>query len=204
MAGIGDMAGGSLPSRMQAGQPAEPEGGDPAAARPVEGDDEESNVSPEEQAQYDQFMQNAMEIIYPKGEDAQVSPNIMKGLSATPKTPLLALASTAVSLVAGLRDSAKRAQSPISDEVLFHAGADLVAELAEIAEAAKIHEFSDDDVEKAFYLALDMYRSEAEQSGNIDKEAATQGWNEIVEADRNGTLAQQVPGIGERLQQEQG
>lgn len=190
MAGIGDMAGGS--PGAQAG-PAQPKGGDPTEA------EDESNVTPEEQAEYDAFMQNALEVIYPRGEDAQVAPNVLKGLSATPDKPLLALATTTVSMVIALRDSAEKAGSPISDDVLFHAGADLVAELAEVAEAAKIHEFSEEEIENAFYMALDLYRGEAEQSGKINRDEAAQAWNQVVDADRNGTLEQAIPGIGERL-----
>ena len=181
MAGIGDMA----------GQPAQPKGGDPTEA--------EGNVTPEEQEQYDAFMQNALEVIYPRGEDAQVAPNILNGLKATPDKPLLALANTAVSMVVGLRDSAEKAGNPIGDDVLFHAGADLVAELAEVAEAANIHEFSEEEIENAFYMALDLYRGEAQQSGRIDQEAAKQAIGQVVEADRNGTIEQVLPGISERM-----
>lgn len=189
MAGIGDMAG--VRPEPQAGQPAQPKGGEPTEA--------EGNVSPEEQEQYDAFMQNALEVIYPRGEDAQVAPNILNGLKATPDKPLLALANTAVSMVVGLRDSAEKAGNPIGDDVLFHAGADLVAELAEVAEAANIHEFSEEEIENAFYMALDLYRGEAQQSGRIDQEAAKQAIGQVVEADRNGTIEQVLPGISERM-----
>ena len=162
----------------------------------------EPNVTPEEQAQFDEFMGNARKIIYPKDDKGfRVSDNVLQGLAATKDKPMLALATTAVSIVVGLRDSAERAGQMVDQDVMFHAGADIVAELAEVAEVADIAEFSEEDVEKAFYLALDMYSAQAQETGHLDKEGMQQGWNQIVTADQQGQLAEVMPGIGERMKE---
>lgn len=188
MAGIGSkMAGQAMPEQVEG------EAGD-AQGEP------QPNVTPEEQAQYEMVVRNALKIIYPEGEQAAVSPQVMKGLSGS-KEPVMNLAITAVTIVTGLRDSAKKAGQPIDQDVLFHAGVAIIEELAEVAEAAKIHDYSDKDEESALYLALDMYRSAGEQSGDVDKEALTQQWGQIVEADKQGRVGEVLPGIESRMKE---
>lgn len=196
MAGMGTMMkGGGMPpaNTPGAGGNSPQMGGDETEEQP--------NVTPEEQAQYDMAVRNALKIIYPEGEEGAsptVSQNVLKGLDSS-DNPIMNLATTAVSLVTGLRDSAKKAGQPISDDVLFHAGVAIIEELAEVAEAAKIHDYSDKDEEHALYLALDMYRTAGEQTGDIDKEALTQQWGQLVEADKQGRVGEVLPGIEERM-----
>lgn len=162
-------------------------------------DGEQPNVSPEEQEAYDQFMANALRIIYPEGgEEGQISPNVMKGLQGS-DNPVMNLATTAVTIVTGLRDSAKRSNHMIDDAILFHGGQSVVEELADVADAAGIHDYSEDDLEQAWYVALDMYRSAGEQTGDVDKEALTQGWEAIKQADAQGRLGEVLPGIEARM-----
>jgi hypothetical protein len=196
---------GAAPAQGQgAPPPAQQQGGD------MEG--EASNVTPEEQAQYDQFVNNALEIIYPQQSQGQPSPAIMQGLAgqmdpqvaemfaqADPpvgNSPIDNLAATGVSLVLMVEASAAQANAAISDDVLYHAGADILAELAEVAEAAKIHEYPDAEMESALYRALDLYRV---SSPRVDPERLKQEFGQIVEADKAGQLDQLLPGIGQRM-----
>lgn len=64
-----------------------PQGGPPMDAPPVQDqsskylDDAEPNVTPEEQAEYDQFMENALQLIYNDGEEGgEVRPEVLKAL----------------------------------------------------------------------------------------------------------------------------
>lgn len=205
MAGIGS----KMVRREEAAESPAYERGEPPKHDMAEGEDTgdeqepQPNVSPEEQAQYDMVVRNALKIIYPEGEEGAqptVSPQVLKGLSGS-KEPVMNLATTAVTIVTGLRDSAKKAGQPIADDVLFHAGVAIIEELAEVAEAAKIHDYSDKDEEHALYLALDMYRSAGEQSGDVDKEALTQQWGQIVEADKQGRVGDVLPGIESRMKE---
>lgn len=164
-----------------------------------EAGEEQANVSPEEQAIYEQVVRNGLELIYPQGEDAGISPQVKQGLSADSGNPIVNLATTAVVLITGLRDSAKKAGSPIPDEILYHAGTAIIEELAEVAEATKIHDYSEDDIEQAFYTALDMYRASATQTGDADPEQMKQGFEAIKQADSDGTLGQLLPGIETRM-----
>lgn len=159
-----------------------------------EGGESQPNVSPEEQAAYEQVVRNALRIIYPENADGKAAPTVLKALKAG-DNPILALANAAVTIVTTLRESAKQAGRQLDPEILFHAGAEIVEELAELAEAAKVHDFSEAEIENAFYAALDMYRSGAEQTGDIDREGLMQGFEELKAADNEGRLGDVLPGL---------
>ena len=170
-------------------------------AQPSMGGDEnepQPNVTPEEQARYDQFVNNALKVIYPGGEGEGVAPSVIRALKGS-DDPITNLATAAVSLITSLRDSAKKAGQPVPDDILFHGGIAVIEELAEVAEAGKIHGYSEEDREYAFYRALDIYRAAGEKTGDVDKEALTHEWGRIVEADRQGRLGEVLPGIESRL-----
>lgn len=164
---------------------------EPSAA-PQEQDEPESNVTPEEQAVYDQVVNNALEIIYPKEED-ELGAKVRESLTAS-DDPVMNLALTAVAVVSGLVASAKQANQPIPGEILFHAGAQIVELLAEAAEAFKLAEYSEDDIERAFYMAADLYREQAKAAGNLDEEALKADFEELKAADEQGRLDELLPG----------
>lgn len=171
------------------------------------------NVSPEEQAAYDKFVGNAMEIIYPQGEGAQISPAIMSQLQgeqddeaqqvfeqAQPPltdSPVDNLAKTTTMLVLTVEDSAAQAGADIPDEVVFHAGREILEQLADVAEAASIYDFSEQETEGAFYRAIDLYRI---SSPRVDPQALSEEFSQVEQADKQGTLGQLLPGIEQRMQ----
>lgn len=158
-------------------------------------DGEQPNVTPEEQAEYEQIVNNALEIIYPEGEEA-LSPQVKEGLTGSDK-PVLNLATTAVTIITGLVESAKQAGKALNQDVLFHAGAAILEELAEAAEAFKIHDYSEEDIERALYLAVDMYREGATQAGDINPDELKAGFEELKAANDRGELDQVLPGAVE-------
>lgn len=157
-----------------------------------------NEASPEEQAIYDQVVNNALEIIYPQGEEA-LAPQIRESLTAGDK-PVMNLALAAVAVVSGLVASAKQANQPIPGEVLFHAGAQIVELLAEAAEAFKLADYSDEDIERAFYIASDMYREQAKASGDLDEEALKADFAELEKANEEGRIEEMLPGAVEHAQ----
>lgn len=166
-------------------------------------EDDEPNVSPEEQAQYDLAWNNVLEIIYPKGEEAQVEPSVLEALKAPPaeddkggNPAIMALANTAVTIVGKLDDSAREAGKPITDEVLAEIGKDTIEELGEIAGAAKIYDYSEEDLTGAFVLALDMYRPKAIADGRTSEETLKGQFDEINQAEAAGKLGDVLPGLG--------
>jgi len=162
---------------------------------PPEPDDEQSNVSPEEQAAYDQFVSNGMEIIYPGEGEEKVAPSILESLQASGE-PIQDLAMTAASLITGLIENAANAGHKLDPEIVYQGGVELIEQLADVAEAAKIHDYSDKEMESALYNAADQI-IKTNPGGIIDQQAAGQDFEAIVEADRDGSLEQAVPQIGQ-------
>jgi hypothetical protein len=158
---------------------------------PANTDGQAPNVSPQEQAQYDRFVDNGYKLIYNGGK---VAPGVLQGLQAS-EDPKMNLAHTAVGIVLHLHESARKSGTQISPDVLFHGGIEIVEDLANIARIARIHDYDQDELEGATYLALDMYREQATQRGLIDPEALKAEFNSVVEADRAGKIDELLPGI---------
>lgn len=163
-------------------------------------EDGEPNVTPEEQAEYDQFMENALTLIY---GDGQVRPEVLQALQVGEQQPngpnpaILALAQTAVTIVSKLDDSAREAGKPVSDDVLMHGGEAVVEELGEVSEAAGIYDYSEEELTGAFQQAIDMYRPKAIQDGRTSEDTLKGQFAEINEAESAGRLGDVLPGLGE-------
>ena len=169
-----------------------------AGAGPVDfvdqGEDEQApNVTPEEQQEYDAFVQNAMNVMY--REEGEVEPEILKRLS-TGNKPIDTLAQTTVWLVMLIEQDAKRNQMPISDDVIFHAGKEIMEQLIEVAEAADLHDFKQAEIQGAWYQALDMYReANSDEGGRFNPEEAAAAFEALNEADKEGRADEILPGF---------
>ena len=178
-------------------------------------DDEQPNVTPEEQAQYDQFVKNGFALIYT--EDGEVRPSILAlmdndpsdVMKALPKEaaqdaavefgPVNALAATAVTIVLKLVESADSSGNKPEGDVIAHGGMAIIEDLAEIALGEKIQDFTEDEMAAAFVKATQLYFLAARERGLIDdEEALKQDFAEIQAADAAGpeALDQLLPGLG--------
>ncbi len=166
--------------------------------------EEAPNVSPEEQAQYDKFVTDGLDLIYKGG---QVRPGILKLLDEDPSdlikalgdieafdnfSPVVALAATTVIIVLQLVRSA--GDEKPSGEIIMHGGTELLEELADLSGNIG-KKFSDEDANKALMLAMDIYRLTAEQEGLLDTEGLKEDFAEIQAADREGRFFEKVPGM---------
>lgn len=172
----------------------------PQQAATEQVDEETPNVSPEEQAQYDQFVDNCYKMIY----SAQGFPKIMERLTAS-NNPIEGLATAVSSVVFRAADSARKAGFDISPDVLFHGGFEVLNDLADTARKVGVHEYTDQEVQDAWYAGLDMYLKQdpgQQQQAQADLQ-------QLIEADKAGQLDQLVPGatqaaqaLGARAQQQ--
>jgi cellobiose-specific phosphotransferase system component IIA len=197
------------------GNPMPEQGAQPGQDPNVTGE-EDSNVSPEEQAQYTEFEENYMRLIY---DGEQVRPELLEALEAArdggedkmetavqgnaPSPAVATLAQTAVHIVGRIDDAAAEAQRPISDDVLFHGAVAVIEELAEVAEAAGIYDYSEQEMSGALTVAVDMYREKAIQSGRTDENTLTSEWDRLIAADKEGRADEVAPGIMEAGGQQQ-
>lgn len=164
----------------------------PPGAMDEQGEGEQPNVTPEEQAAYDRFVDNGMQVIY----SPQTFPKILDRMKQAPE-PVEGLAAVGVMVVTRLKQSAEKAGQQISPDVMYQGGVELLEDLAELAEKAGIHSFTEDEIEGALYRALDMFREA--NADSIDKGAVEQDWAALVQADQSGELDQAMPGLKEHF-----
>lgn len=155
----------------------------------------DSNVSPEEQAQYDQFVTNGLKLMMQgEGAQARINPAVLARMQDA-DDPKQGVAGAAAMIILQLMQSAKKSGEKLSGDVIFHGGVEIIEHLIAIAEKAGIHEFSEEDMEGVMYLTLDMVREQATAAGLIDSEALKQDFAQIAAADKQGTLGQLLPGL---------
>lgn len=187
-----------------------PETGESPSQDTKTGAGEPSNVSPEEQAAYDQFVNNAYNVIY-SGQDQSGKPTpapaILQSLKAS-QDPIDNLAHTTVLVVNMVQQSAQKAGKQVPDDVVFHASTEIGEDLANLAKLAKIHDYSEKELQAAFYRGADMYRQMGEASGQINPDDLKQQMGVVAEADKRGMLPKLLPGIDKQAdkggQQDQG
>lgn len=180
-----------LDDEVPEGETMPPENED-AAPSPDETDagaEETSNVSPEEQQQYDQFVDKCYEVIY----DEKVIGKVLKSLDAT-DDPKMNLANTIVMVVHFVAQSAMQAGQQISGDVLMQGGAEVLGDLADLAGRMSIHDYTQEEIDGAAYIAMDMYREKMKADGTLDLEAVKRDAAEIVTADREGRMDDLIPG----------
>jgi len=174
---------------------AQPEPGMPPEGMPAAGDD--SSVSPEEQAQYEQFVDQAKILMY----DERFLPTLLERLATNvdDETGFTGvqddIAQAAVLIIQRVQEAATQAGEQVSDDVLMQAGEDVVELLGELVEAADIAEVDEETLTGAFYRALDLWRQQGEANGTIDGEALKQQFGMIQQADQEGRLGELLPGI---------
>ena len=214
MAGIGAGITQKLgPDRSQQ-QPMQSGGNEETA----EGEDPNSqSVTPEEQAEYDEFVNNVLEVIYPQGERGQMSKVVQAHLQGqfepelqqmfgqveppiNPQSPIDNIAATGALIVVHMEDSAEQAGKQLDDSVVYHGGSEIIQVLANDGEEAGFFNVEDKDIENAFYRAIDLYRY---ISPRDDQQSLTDEFSQIAQADKAGQLDKVLPGIG-RAEQQQG
>lgn len=174
---------GMQPQRMQRG-----------ATDPMNTEGQESNVSPEEQQQYDMFVGNAYKLIF--GDERRLQ-TILQSLKAT-EDPKLNLANATAQVVAAVEQSAAKAGVQLSGDVLLHGGAEIMESLAEAAQKARIHDYNEDEMEGAFYQAVDMYREIGTQQGRVDPKMLQEDWAELEQLDQQGKLGEMMMKFAEQ------
>lgn len=173
------------PNQYAAGMPNQT-----VAANPDLGEDqgEQPNVSPELQAQYEKFVTNGLTLI------EKASPQLIKRMQVA-QNPVEALATATVQVVTRLEDSAAKAGQQLAPEVLIHGGLEIMGTLAEAAEAAGVHTFTEEEIESASFAAMDQYGTLRE--GMLDKAAIGRDFQAMMEADKAGKLDEVMPGLSE-------
>lgn len=170
------------------------------------GNREEPNVTPEEQAAFDEFVTTGLELIY---EGGQVKPGILKLLDDDPSdlikilgrdvpelgerfSPVIALAATATIVV---MEVVKRLKEHPDGSIIMHAGKELLEELGDLADDVNGKDFTQDELNQAYLHAVDLYQAIGTADGTVDKELASQEFADILNAQEQGQLDKVLPGL---------
>lgn len=147
---------------------------------------EEEQPPPEEQAQYDQFVTRALQFINgPKTLDV-----VLKSMNEGSRPVYENVGRQAARIAHNIVQTAERAGTKISPDVIFHGGQEIVAELLEVGEEAGIFDVPEDkeqnELEMAFMSAVEHYgrmlkergeapieEAKAAMDGQLDYEART-------------------------------
>lgn len=177
------------PLAQEEGTVSDSEGGEPA--------------SEEEQAQYEAFVKDGLVLIYEGGE---VRPGILELLDEDPAdlidvlgevrelqdlTPSVRLAATAAIVV--LEMVRRAGENRPADDVIYQGGKEILEDLANLATEAGIHDYSEEEINQGFLMAVDLYREAAAKEGLLDMNALKGQFDEIVTADKEGRLGEVLP-----------
>ena len=183
---------GQMPEQTPEQMPAE---GQMPEQMPAEGQpDMEGNVSPEEQAEYDQFVDNGLKLIY----NEAMTDKILERLQAS-DNPVEGLANVTFMVIEKLITSGKQNGKEFSGDIKFHGGVEILEDIANLAMEAGLHEFSEEELESAMYATLDLYGEKEKREGTLDEGAAQQDMAGLIQMDQDGTLEQEFPGLKEKF-----
>ena len=182
-----------LLTQQQTAAPGAPGAAPSSAAAPQQAGEGQPNVSPEEQAIYDTFVDNAFSAIY----DEKALPQVLKSLEGD-GDPIDGLANTAVTTIIRVQDSAENAGQQLTSDVVFHAGAEILEDLADLAEKAGIHTYTTDELEGATFKAMDIYRETKGVDGGTQPQIV-EDFKQIVELDKAGRMDEVAPGLTENF-----
>lgn len=194
-------------------------------AEEAEASSEFSDATDEEQALLQQFTDAAGDVLYDP-ESGSATPQIIADLKGQFDQQVLALfeqaepaltdspqdsvAATAV-LVTLLTDAnfgfggkaeeqEQRGPSPEEPDyaAVLHEGGKVITEvLMEMSEAAKIHDFNEQDIEAVWARGMSLYlvAAEAMGGGGITRDGLKREFSKLVEADKAGSLNKVLPGL---------
>lgn len=149
------------------------------------------NVSPEEQRAYEEFIDNAFKLIY----DDKAFPAVLRLLQRGYEEPSDALANATFVVLARLEDSAKDANHPISPEIMFHGGLEILEDLAGLSQKARIRTYDDVQLEAAIYKTLDLYRRYKANAGELDPAFFEREASALAQNEADGLLDHVNPGL---------
>ncbi|MCH8141600.1 MAG: hypothetical protein IH908_08390 [Proteobacteria bacterium] len=154
--------------------------------------EEQPNVSPEEQAEYDAIVNNAYNLLY------ENIPTTLESIAGG-GDPVTGLAQTVANTMSRLVNSATKAGKKFSGAVILHAGVEILEDLASLAQDSGIHDFTPDELESATYLAAETFRDLQQKAGNLDPNVAAGDLEALQQAEADGTLDQIIPGVSEKF-----
>lgn len=157
-------------------------------------------ADPESQAMYEEWVARGILLIFDAKQGLR--PGIRQMLESGGDDPATALGQAAGLVIARVDEAAANDGVEVDGDLRDQASAEIFEVLADAATQAGIYDFENDDAafQKAFLIAADTWRQQAQESGRIDPEKAKMDLEELGAADRDGRLDQIMQGLGEEEQ----
>lgn len=175
---------------------APPDAAPPMGAAPAPDDEGSQQATPQEEAQMEQFLGQCKMLVY-NPKTPQVTQAIIKSLSSG-SDPIKALASVSVGVAQRVEDAANQSGEKLDPSILLQGGYEVVRDIADfstqVSKAQGTPTYTDKQVQQAYLMAVDMYRTNKQQTGGMDTQAAQQDWSTLQQADKAGQLDSVLPG----------
>jgi hypothetical protein len=156
-------------------------GGAPAPAGPA-AEPQGEPASPEEQAIYNRVVGMAMLAVY----DDKMVKKLAEMLTSAPD-PVPAIGEIAANIAMRIYTFAKEEGTDIPGDVMLHAGKEIVEVIGELSEAAGAA-VDEQQLEMAYFHALDKFRVMAQQQGAYGEDAAQEDMEALRAMQGNGML----------------
>jgi hypothetical protein len=148
---------------------------------PEYGDDQPTNVSPEEQKQYDATVVAAMSFLYSKGSTKMVVQKLSDE-SKPPGSLAKAVGHTAAMILLSIKRAVGKKGGQLSKDVIFAAGQEVIAEILTIAENAGLGKADDMElVKNSMFEAVKAYGDAELRSGELGKDERAQAQREYAQ-----------------------
>ena len=166
---------------------------------PEQAQQAQQQATPEEQEQSDHFIGRALELM----SDDKVATALVErlqhrsGQGEESEMAVEALASASLMVFDRVMKAATDASAQLSPSAMANAGAEIVANVALLAETANIYEYSEEEINAAYVRAASIYGERMNAEGGAVKDAASQDWNSMVQADQQGNVDSVAPGLSQ-------
>lgn len=160
-------------------------------------EEEQPNVTPQEQKQYDTVVTKAMELLY---ADDRL-PTLLDKLQKNTDNITSEIGHSAAMTLMTISKTVENQGQEIPEEILFSAGAEIVSQVTDIAVAAKLvpEEGSEKIAEAALYEGLRVWGQQMGQSGKINDERQLEAKSLLDQAGIQQDLSR-IPGHGQQQQ----
>jgi hypothetical protein len=123
-------------------------------------------------------------------------PTIIKTVTQSPDK-VAALAQSAVFVVLRVEDSLEQSGGQLNLAMTFEGGAETVTDIVDAMQKAGVYTYSQKEIDAAFLRAVDQYRMIRDQQGRLDPAMFRAKIEQLKQAQTDGTLDKQYPGLTE-------
>lgn len=106
-----------------------------------------------------------------------------------------ALAQATVFVVVRVEDSLEKSGGKLNLAMTFAGGAETVTDISDAMNKAGAYDYSQQEIDAAFLRAVDQYRMIRQQQGRLDPAMFQQIIQQMKQAQQDGTLDKQYPGL---------